>query len=424
MRRQELPQDSPAAQQLKNELQQVQLSSPVPVTYTSLQPFRGAMGGKLTQTLSSLNRCAAVTGKLEVRLMGCQDLLEDVPGRSRRDKDNNSSPGDLRSFVKGVTSRSSSKSYSVKDETSSEIMAVIKLDNITVAQTTWKSCSQQAWDQRFSIDLDKSRELEIGVFWRDWRSLCAIKILRLEEFIDDIRHGMALQLEPQGLLFAEIRFLNPMISRKPKLQRQRMIFNKQQSKNIPRAKQMNINVATWGRLLKRNTPTIAGGGGVGQQQQSSQTPGTPMTPTTGFSSALIGNNMLQPQQLDFDETAQEDEPALTPGDNPDNNIIGLSGARPLGMHGIAVMSTDSIQKNNSHQPPMLPPPHHTKTQQFPGSVSSFRKQKLPTPPLSPQSPVMDQEVSCYFLFFLNFGIRSVLSIWFTVKFCCKYYFLI
>lgn len=58
---------------------------------------------------------------------------------------------------------------------------------------------------RFSIDLDKSRELEIGIFWRDWRSLCAVKFLRLEEFIDDIRHGMALQLEPQGLLFAEVR---------------------------------------------------------------------------------------------------------------------------------------------------------------------------------------------------------------------------
>jgi hypothetical protein len=57
---------------------------------------------------------------------------------------------------------------------------------------------------RFSIELDKSRELEISIFWRDWRSLCAIKFLRLEEFIDDDRHGMALQLEPQGLLFAEV----------------------------------------------------------------------------------------------------------------------------------------------------------------------------------------------------------------------------
>lgn len=66
---------------------------------------------------------------------------------------------------------------------------------------------------------------------------------------------MALQLEPQGLLFAEIKFLNPMISRKPKLQRQRKIF-KQQVKNFPRANQMNINVATWGRLLKRSAPSL------------------------------------------------------------------------------------------------------------------------------------------------------------------------
>ena len=57
---------------------------------------------------------------------------------------------------------------------------------------------------RFSFNLDKSRELEIDVYWRDWRSLCAIKFLRLEDFIDDVRHGMALQLEPQGLLFAEV----------------------------------------------------------------------------------------------------------------------------------------------------------------------------------------------------------------------------
>ena len=42
------------------------------------------------------------------------------------------------------------------------------------------------------------------MYWKDWRSLCAVKFLRLEEFIDDVRHGMALQLEPQGLLFAEV----------------------------------------------------------------------------------------------------------------------------------------------------------------------------------------------------------------------------
>lgn len=281
--------------------------------------------GKHLPSVSTLNRCASVTGKLEVRLMGCQDLLEEVPGRSRRDKDTSSSPGDLRSFVKGVTSRSSSKSYSVKDETSFDIMAVIKLDNITVAQTSWKPCSQQAWDQRFSIDLDRSRELEIGIYWRDWRSMCAVKFLRLEEFIDDIRHGMALQLEPQGLLFAEIKFLNPMISKKPKLQRQRMIFNKTQVKNIPRAKQMNINVATWGRLLKRSTPSIqiqskAGDTSLHQSQSAAATNATQLAHHDAAASNAF-----------FEMAAEHLEPAFTVGEDPDMNVVGLSGARPLGL---------------------------------------------------------------------------------------------
>lgn len=345
--------------------------------------------------------------------MGCQDLLEEVPGRSRRDKDTTSSPtGDLRSFVKGVTSRSSSKSYSVKDETSSEIMAIIKLDNITVGQTSWKPCSQQAWDQRFSIDLDRSRELEIGIYWRDWRSLCAVKFLRLEEFIDDIRHGMALQLEPQGLLFAEIKFLNPMISRKPKLQRQRMIFNKQQVKNIPRAKQMNINVATWGRLLKRNTPSI----------QSQQTP-QPATPTTAGHETGSGP---QPTQLVFDTSITENDPVETPGENPDVNIVGLSGARPLGefhqrpplqmtfvpitflfagtgIQGMAILGQEAAavvnQKNqNNNASVSMPPP---RPQQPPPVLTSFQQKKSPvtTPTTPPTSVKMDKEVRLNFITF-------------------------
>ncbi|KAL5288832.1 PKN2 family protein [Megaselia abdita] len=361
LRRQELPQDSSAAQQLKTELQSVQASSPIPVTYTSLQPFQGSLSGKPYQSVSSRGRCASVTGKLEVRLMGCQDLLEEVPGRSRRDKDNNSSPG-IGSFVKGVTSRSSSKSYSVKDETSMEIMAVIKLDNTTVAQTSWKPCSQQAWDQRFSIDLDRSRELEITVYWRDWRSLCAVKFLRLEEFIDDVRHGMALQLEPRGLLFAEIKFLNPMISQKPKLQRQRMIFNKQ-AKNIPRAKQMNINIATWGRLLKRSTP-------------QNQNPPISRTPSSGTVDEEPYTPGAQPQVIESNEI----EHVPTAGENPEHNKSGLSGQRPLSMHGIAVLPPEvpshlNKQNNNQqHVPEYCPPPP---------SVTHQSSSKKSTPVSSP-----------------------------------------
>ncbi|XP_058066941.1 serine/threonine-protein kinase N isoform X2 [Anopheles bellator] len=386
LRRLELPQDCPTAQQLKAELQNVQASSPGPVQYTMRNSFRGSsQSGKPTQNQQSFSRCAAVTGKLEVRLMGCQDLLEDVPGRSRRDKESgSSSPGDLKSFVKGVTSRSSSKSYSVKDETSSEIMAVIKLDNITVGQTSWRPCSQQAWDQRFSIDLDRSRELEIGVYWRDWRSLCAVKFLRLEEFIDDIRHGMALQLEPQGVLFAEIKFLNPMISRKPKLQRQRMIFNKQQVKNIPRAKQMNINIATWGRLLKRNT--TSGGSNTSSAASTplqgalaaSTTPST--TPSTPSATALS-----------FDQLP--DDPVETLGESADHNVVGLGGGRPLGIHGVNVLpespSSHSLQNQAtpSHRP--LPPTQSIST---PSSFRQQKKQPMPSPRQAASPPNIDQEI--------------------------------
>lgn len=243
-------------------------------------------------------------------------------------------------------------------------MAVIKLDNITVAQTSWKACSQQAWDQRFSIDLDKSRELEIGVHWRDWRSLCAVKFLRLEEFIDDIRHGMALQLEPTGLLFAEIKFLNPMISRKPKLQRQRMIFNKQ-AKNIPRAKQMNINIATWGRLLKRSTPSVT------NQQSAASTP-TSSHPAYGNGSGS------QPVQLVFDGEPLILDPPDTPGENPDANVVGLRGARPLGMmQGINALP-------ESPAPPQAQPRNHQSQQ-----PAVPAKQKKPPAVL----PKIDQEVS-------------------------------
>ncbi|XP_062133610.1 serine/threonine-protein kinase N isoform X10 [Drosophila sulfurigaster albostrigata] len=415
LRRQELPSDSPTAQLLKQELQIVQQStSPAPVHYTSLQSGPGGLlGGKSYQSVSSLGRCASVTGKLEVRLMGCQDLLEDVPGRSRRDKDNNSSPGDLRSFVKGVTSRSSSKSYSVKDETSFEIMAVIKLDNITVEQTSWKPCSQQAWDQRFSIDLDRSRELEIGVYWRDWRSLCAVKVLRLEEFIDDVRHGMALQLEPQGLLFAEIKFLNPMISQKPKLRRQRMIFNRQQAKNIPRAKQMNINVATWGRLLKRNPPShghlTSAGSTVSVGRASpplasnnvSRDSESPISRTPSSDALAIEPEPYSPgeqaQNMEFDPDAGLHEHVETPGEYPDPAASGLSGMRPLSMHmqGISVL------------PPETPPPAaannasnagrpNTLSLQMPGKTPPTRTAAPTTAPPPPPvlksvTPVLDQE---------------------------------
>uniref|UniRef100_A0A8K9VFH8 protein kinase C n=1 Tax=Oncorhynchus mykiss TaxID=8022 RepID=A0A8K9VFH8_ONCMY len=210
---------------------------------------------------STVTKPAALTGTLEVRLMGCQDLLEDVPGRCKTLSASHPgwSPSEQRSSFMSRSNKNkgaSSRNLSKTDDLSNEISAVLKLDNTEVGQTSWKPVSNQSWDQKFTLELDRSRELEISVYWRDWRSLCAVKFLRLEDFLDNQRHGMCLYLEPQGKLFAEVTFFNPVIERRSKLQRQKKIFSKQQGKTFLRAPQMNINIATWGRLVRRAIPSV------------------------------------------------------------------------------------------------------------------------------------------------------------------------
>ncbi|NXT32935.1 PKN2 kinase, partial [Pelecanoides urinatrix] len=219
----------------------------------------GAQHGSIQPT--SVIKPTALTGTLEVRLMGCQDLLESVPGRSRMTSSSPicGSPSDLRSLSRtrvglGIHGRGVAGKYLRNEEPCNEVLAVLKVDNKVVGQTNWGPVNNQAWDQSFVIELDRSRELEIAIYWRDWRELCAVKFLRLDDFLDNERHGMCLSLEPQGMLFAEVMFCNPVIERKPKLQRQKRIFPKQKGKEFLRAPQMNINVAAWGRLMMSFLP--------------------------------------------------------------------------------------------------------------------------------------------------------------------------
>ncbi|XP_033614066.1 serine/threonine-protein kinase N2 isoform X2 [Fukomys damarensis] len=213
------------------------------VTSPTLSPRQSVISTQ--NQYSTLSKPAALTGTLEVRLMGCQDILENVPGRSK-----------AASVALPGWSPSETRSSFMSRTSKNDVCAVLKLDNTVVGQTSWKPISNQSWDQKFTLELDRSRELEISVYWRDWRSLCAVKFLRLEDFLDNQRHGMCLYLEPQGTLFAEVTFFNPVIERRPKLQRQKKIFSKQQGKTFLRAPQMNINIATWGRLVRRAIPTV------------------------------------------------------------------------------------------------------------------------------------------------------------------------
>ncbi|XP_078127980.1 serine/threonine-protein kinase N2 isoform X2 [Sander vitreus] len=201
---------------------------------------------------------ASLTGRLEVCLMGCQDLMESIPGCSHVTSVSASpvsiSDGKSVKVRTGLSGRSANGKATKAEDLSSEISAVLKVDNRIVGHTHWRQLGKEAWGQSFSIELERSRELEIAVYWRDWRALSGVKFLRLEDFLDNHRHGMCLQLEPQGILFIEVTFINPVIERRSKLQRQRRIFPKEKGKDFLRAAQMNMNFATWGRLMMSILP--------------------------------------------------------------------------------------------------------------------------------------------------------------------------
>ena len=47
--------------------------------------------------------------------------------------------------------------------------------------------------------------MEIGVYYRDYRSLCGISYLNIVEFLDNQKHEMQLSLEPVGQVTCEVR---------------------------------------------------------------------------------------------------------------------------------------------------------------------------------------------------------------------------
>uniref|UniRef100_A0AAY4A5I5 protein kinase C n=1 Tax=Denticeps clupeoides TaxID=299321 RepID=A0AAY4A5I5_9TELE len=207
---------------------------------------------------STLSKPPPLTGTLQVTLLGCMGLLETVPGRSRGAAVSLPcySPREGRSFMRGGKGLYSRSNTLTKTPSKAEVSAVLKLDNAVVGQTAWKAVGEQAWDQTFTVELERSREMEIAVYWRDYRSLCALKFLKLDDFLDNQKHRIQLELEPQGLLLAEVTFFNPKIERAPRLKRQKKVFSKQQGKAFLRARQMNVDIGTWVRLLRNAIPTV------------------------------------------------------------------------------------------------------------------------------------------------------------------------
>ncbi|KAF7660009.1 hypothetical protein LDENG_00290220 [Lucifuga dentata] len=197
----------------------------------------------LSTSLSILSiKPASLTGKLEVRLLGCEDLLKPLT-----DSEQQTHPTPTKDISAAHTTHSGVGP-------STEVSAVLRLDSRAVGRTCWGPVSKLTWDQSFCIQLERSRELEVGIFWQDQRTVCAVKFLRLEEVMDNSNHTQGFSLEPQGVLFAKISFIDTVVERQPKLRRQRCIFTKERGKNFLRAAQMNMNFATWGHLMMSILP--------------------------------------------------------------------------------------------------------------------------------------------------------------------------
>uniref|UniRef100_A0A8C6MAG8 Protein kinase N2 n=1 Tax=Nothobranchius furzeri TaxID=105023 RepID=A0A8C6MAG8_NOTFU len=272
----ELPKNHPRSSAIIEEL--TQLSSP------ALSPRSSIISTQ--NQYSTVTKPAALTGTLDVRLMGCQDLLENIPGRSKAAPASlpGWSPSETRSsFIsranrnRGVSSRNLAKS----EELSNEISAVLKLDNTVVGQTSWRPASNQAWDQKFTLELDR------------------------------------------------VTFFNPVIERRPKLQRQKKIFSKQQGKTFLRAPQMNINIATWGRLVRRAIPAVSSNSFSPQAAETGAS-SLPDSPTTR-SDPLV-------TKLDFDK-----EPTPGPKHYPPPDDV----REPLAQH--KMPSPDDVQVGWSKQ---------------------------------------------------------------------------
>ncbi|XP_021091838.1 serine/threonine-protein kinase N3 isoform X2 [Mesocricetus auratus] len=255
--------------------------------------LRMAMLGK-PQPSRTLVKPIALTGTLQVRLLGCEQLLIAVPGRSPV------------AVLAGSPSegwlRTRSRQQRGGGELASEVLAVLKVDNRVVGQTGWGQVAEKSWDQAFIISLDRARELEIGVHWRDWRQLCGVAFLKLEDFLDNACHQLSLSLVPQGRLFAQVTFCDPVIERRPRLQRQRRIFSKRRGQDFLRASQMNLSMAAWGRLVMSLLPPCSSPSTVSPPK------GCPPAAACGTSNSASPSNFLFMKTLSGEDTKPPPKP--------------------------------------------------------------------------------------------------------------------
>eukprot|EP00066_Takifugu_rubripes_P024566 XP_011613832.1 PREDICTED: serine/threonine-protein kinase N2-like [Takifugu rubripes] len=223
---------------------------------------------KQLQGISSLDHTAAAEAQLRVHecsqklellrlsLERClkensQESLQPPAGRT----DGSEEPPSPHSSTSRCPLSTSPSLLSIRPASlTAEVSAVLRLDARVVGQTRWAPSSRLSWDQTFCLQLERTRELEVSVFWQDRNTMCAVRFLRLEDILYKPNHNHEFILEPQGVLHAKLRFFDSFVERQPRLRRQRCIFTKERGKNFLRAAQMNMNFATWGHLMMSILP--------------------------------------------------------------------------------------------------------------------------------------------------------------------------
>ncbi|MEQ2165990.1 hypothetical protein GOODEAATRI_022889, partial [Goodea atripinnis] len=102
-------------------------------------------------------RPASLTGKLEVRLLGCEDLLK---AQSDSEQENLLVPSENGSAVPHETDGSTSYTRSegcweLISDLNTEVSAVLRLDGRVVGRTHWAAVRRLSWDQGFYIQLER-----------------------------------------------------------------------------------------------------------------------------------------------------------------------------------------------------------------------------------------------------------------------------
>ncbi|KAF7254893.1 hypothetical protein EG68_08508 [Paragonimus skrjabini miyazakii] len=275
--------------------------------------------GKISSVLQTPTAPTAVTGSLEVRCFGCQDVLDTFPSEI---------------VYNDLTGNASSPSGNASKELSAQlsdghwadVRCCLLLDHKRVWESNWRSPGQQCWDAQTTFNVDQAKELQVQVFWRrvfqppgspsvsygssntlttsgtlgrgsvgsatdgtamglDW-VLGAVTYLRLEDFLGCQSSPLVLEMMPRGNVFMILKFTDPVLAKPAaRLRRQNRLFSKRKGRDIPRSSEMNINVRLWARLLKSgqllslNRTTMSGSATLNRPAEPSHLGSTTQTDT-------------------------------------------------------------------------------------------------------------------------------------------------